>query len=107
MKEKYMKKAIEEAYEGIKSGEGGPFGAVIVKGGRIIGAGHNTVLKDNDPTAHAEVNAIRSASQKINNYDLSGSVLYTTTEPCPMCFSAFIKDSPAKNKALGHSSLSS
>ncbi|MDP8299409.1 MAG: nucleoside deaminase [Candidatus Tantalella remota] len=83
-----MKAAIDEAYKGIDSGDGGPFGAVLVSGDRILASSHNRVLADNDPTRHAEVNVISEAARGKGTYDLSGSVLYTTTEPCPMCFSA-------------------
>ena len=84
----YMSLAIEEAREGIRKGHGGPFGSVIVKDGQIIGQGHNMVLKNNDSTAHGEIMAIRNAEQNIGSYDLSGSILYTTGEPCPMCLAA-------------------
>jgi tRNA(Arg) A34 adenosine deaminase TadA len=67
---------------------GGPFGAVIVKDGKVIGRGHNSVTTDCDPTAHAEVNAIRDACKTIDNFSLKGSVLYTSCEPCPMCLTA-------------------
>lgn len=77
----YMKVAIEEARFGIHKGHGGPFASVIVKNGTIIGKGHNTVLKDNDSTAHGEINAIRNAEKELGTYDLSGAVLYTTGEP--------------------------
>lgn len=71
--------------------EGGPFGAVITdKEGNIIAKGNNMVLKNNDPTAHAEITVIRDACQKLNTYDLSGYILYTSCEPCPMCLSAII-----------------
>ena len=70
--------------------DGGPFGAVIVKDGKIIGRGHNTVIKSMDATAHAEVNAIRKASKVLGTHDLSGCILYTSAEPCPMCLSAII-----------------
>ena len=71
--------------------EGGPFGAVITdKGGNIIATGNNMVLKNNDPTAHAEITVIRDACQKLNTYDLSDYILYTSCEPCPMCLSAII-----------------
>lgn len=70
--------------------DGGPFGAVIVKDGKIITSAHNTVIKSMDATAHAEINAIRKASKILNTNDLSGCVLYTSTEPCPMCLSAII-----------------
>ena len=84
----FMQIAINEAKKGLKNKEGGPFGAVIVKDGKLISKAHNTVLKDNDPTAHAEVNAIRKASKKLANFDLSNCELYSTCEPCPMCYSA-------------------
>ena len=87
----YMKVAKEMAENGIKANEGGPFGSVIVdKEGHIIATGNNQVLKNNDPTAHAEVMAIRNACAKLNTYDLSGYILYTSCEPCPMCLSAII-----------------
>ena len=86
--EAFLKLAIEEALKGIRRGEGGPFGALIVKDGKIIGKGHNTVLKSHDPTAHAEVNAIRNACNNVENHHLTGSVMYTNFEPCPMCLSA-------------------
>lgn len=85
---RYMRRAFEEALNGIKSEEGGPFGAVIVLDGKIVGKGHNTVLKDLDPTAHAEINAIREAANKLGLVHLKEAVLYTTCEPCPMCLSA-------------------
>ncbi|MBF0253261.1 MAG: nucleoside deaminase [Candidatus Omnitrophica bacterium] len=84
----YMILAIEEAKKGIDSFHGGPFGAVIVKGDEIIAKAHNTVLLTKDPTKHAEMNAISEASRKLKNFDLSGCSIYSTTEPCPMCFSA-------------------
>ena len=88
---KYMKIAKENAEKGIKNKEGGPFGAVILdKDGNIIANGNNKVLKTNDPTAHAEVVAIREACRKLNTYDLSDCTLYTSCEPCPMCLSAII-----------------
>ena len=75
----------------MKSNEGGPFGAVITdKDGNIISVANNQVLKNNDPTAHAEVQAIREACKKLNTHDLSGYILYTSCEPCPMCLSAII-----------------
>ena len=70
--------------------DGGPFGAVIVKDGVVIARGHNTVIKDADPTAHAEVNAIREAAKVLGTHDLSGTVLYASSEPCPMCLSSII-----------------
>ena len=88
---KYMEIAKNEAFEGFTNNEGGPFGAVITdKEGNIIAQGHNMVLKNNDPTAHAEITAIRDACKKLNTYDLSSYVLYTSCEPCPMCLSAII-----------------
>ena len=88
---KYMKKAKENADIGITNKEGGPFGAVIVdKEGNIIANGNNKVLKDKDPTAHAEMVAIREACKVLNTIDLSECVLYTSCEPCPMCLSAII-----------------
>ena len=86
--ETFLKLAIDEALTGITAGDGGPFGAVIVKDGRIIGKGHNTVLKSHDPTAHAEINAIRDACHHMKDYHLTGAVIYTNFEPCPMCLSA-------------------
>ena len=84
----FMSAAIEEARNGVRSGDGGPFGAVIVHEGNIVGRGHNTVVATNDPTAHAEVNAIREASRTLGRFDLSDCTIYTTCEPCPMCYSA-------------------
>ncbi len=83
----FMKEAIKIAKKGIKKGQT-PFGAVIVKNGKIIVRAHNTVAKDNDPTAHAEINAIRKAGKKLKTFNLKGCVIYSTCEPCPMCFSA-------------------
>lgn len=87
----FMKIAKENADNGMEKGEGGPFGAVIVdSNNNIIANGNNQVLKNNDPTAHAEIVAIRNACKKLNTYDLSGCTLYTSCEPCPMCLSAII-----------------
>jgi len=84
-----MEVAVQEAKEGVERGEGGPFGAVIVdKDGKIISRAHNMVLQTNDPTAHAEIQAIRKASSRMGKFDLSGCKIYTTCEPCPMCFGA-------------------
>jgi guanine deaminase len=85
--EKFMHRAINKAKEGIKKGQT-PFGACIVKDGKIIGLSHNLVWKNGDITAHAEVSAIRQACKKLKTIDLSGAVIYSTCEPCPMCFSA-------------------
>ena len=84
----FMKRAIELSESKMQIGCGGPFGAVIVKDGKIIGEGWNKVTSTNDPTAHAEVEAIRDASKKLNNFDLSDCEIYTSCEPCPMCLSA-------------------
>lgn len=86
----YMKIAIELSEDNLKTNAGGPFGAVIVKDGQVVGKGSNHVLKNNDPTAHAEVEAIRDACKNLGTYDLSGCVLYTSCYPCPMCFSASV-----------------
>lgn len=88
MDEKYMKRAIDLSREHMEAGHGGPFGAVIVKDGKVIGEGWNCVTSTNDPTAHAEVTAIRDACKKANSFELKGAVLYTSCEPCPMCLSA-------------------
>ena len=85
--EKFMKKAIELSIVNVTKG-GGPFGAVIVKNGKIISEGTNNVTKKNDPTAHAEIVAIRNASKKLKSYSLKGCEIYTSCEPCPMCLSA-------------------
>lgn len=87
---KFMEIAKNLSEENLNTNQGGPFGACIVKDGKIIGKGSNHVLKDNDPTAHAEVVAIRDACKNINSYDLSGCELYTTCYPCPMCIAATI-----------------
>lgn len=87
---KWMAVACNEALEGMNTNEGGPFGAAIVRHGEIIATAHNEVLKTNDPTAHAEINAIRKASEKLGTYDLSECVLYTTCYPCPMCMGAVL-----------------
>lgn len=86
----YMKIAKELSEDNLKTNVGGPFGACIVKDGKIIGKGSNHVLANNDPTAHAEVTAIRDACKNINSYDLSGCEIYTSCYPCPMCLSAII-----------------
>lgn len=87
MDKKYMQRAIELAEESVKRG-GGPFGAVIVRNGELVAEGSNCVTIDNDPTAHAEVSAIRNACKSLNTFDLSGCEVYTSCEPCPMCLSA-------------------
>lgn len=88
---KYMEEAILEAKNGMDNNEGGPFGAVIVDStGKIIAKAHNEVLYTNDPTAHAEIVAIRRACHKMNTRDLKDCIIYSTCEPCPMCLSAII-----------------
>jgi len=87
IEKKFMRKAIELSLNNIKKG-GGPFGAVILKDGKIIATGVNRVTANNDPTAHAEINAIRKAAAKLKNFDLSGCEIYTSCEPCPMCLGA-------------------
>ncbi len=87
MNEHFLQRAIDIAIENVHDG-GGPFGAVIVRNGEIIAASGNRVTHDNDPTAHAEVLAIRKAAHELGSWDLSGCVLYTSCEPCPMCFGA-------------------
>ena len=86
----YMKVAKELAEENLTTNAGGPFGACVVKDGEIIGRGSNKVISENDPTAHAEINAIREACKNIGSHDLSGCELYTSCYPCPMCLSAII-----------------
>ena len=86
----YMKIAKELSDDNINTNAGGPFGACVVKDGKIIGKGSNNVLAHNDPTAHAEIMAIRDACKNINSYDLSCAELYTSCYPCPMCLSAII-----------------
>jgi guanine deaminase len=83
-----MARAIELAIENVRSGRGGPFGAVVVKDGRMIASGTNQVTASNDPTAHAEVIAIRAACAALDTFQLDGCDLYTTCEPCPMCLGA-------------------
>lgn len=87
---KFMEVASSLARDNISTKIGGPFGAVIVKNNEIIGKGSNHVIGNNDPTAHAEIMAIRDACSNINSYDLSGCDIYTTSFPCPMCLSAII-----------------
>lgn len=85
MKMQFMQRAIQLSQEKMRQGAGGPFGAVIVKDGKIIGEGWNQVTSTNDPSAHAEVVAIREACKNIKNFDLSGAEIYASCEPCPMC----------------------
>lgn len=83
-----MQRAIELAKEGVQSGHGGPFGCVIVKDGQVVGEGYNRVTSSCDPTAHAEVVAIRNACTNLNDFQLTGCEIYTSCEPCPMCLGA-------------------
>lgn len=86
--EKFMKMAIDLSRSGMVQGKGGPFGCVIVKDGKVVGQGCNSVLDTNDPTAHAEVVAIRDACKNLGSFQLEGCYLYTSCEPCPMCLGA-------------------
>jgi guanine deaminase len=84
----FLERAIELSRQGMQSGKGGPFGCVIVKDGQIIGEGYNQVTTANDPTAHAEVVAIRNACKTLNSFQLTGCDVYASCEPCPMCLGA-------------------
>jgi len=84
----FLRRAIELAVQNVNAGTGGPFAAVIVRDGKIVGEGVNTVTTTNDPTAHGEVNAIRAACQALSTFTLAGCQLYTSCEPCPMCLAA-------------------
>ncbi len=88
MDEAHMKRAVALAVQGIELGHGGPFGAVVVRDGAVVGEGWNQVLHTKDPTAHAEVVAIRDACRRLGSYDLSGCEIYASCEPCPMCLGA-------------------
>lgn len=92
----FMKRAIDLAQDGMDKNQGGPFGAVIVKDGKIIGEGNNRVTSTNDPTAHAEVVAIREACKHLNSFQLDGCIIYTSCEPCPMCLGAIYWARPEK-----------
>ena len=85
---RFMRQAIDLAVENVRSGAGGPFGAVVVRNGEVIATGVNQVTATNDPTAHAEVVAIRAACRKLGSFQLTGCVMYTSCEPCPMCLAA-------------------
>ncbi len=91
-----MRRAIHLAEEGMKSNSGGPFGAVVVKNGEIIAEGWNRVTSNNDPTAHAEIIAIREACQKLGTFQLEDCEIYTSCEPCPMCLGAIYWARPKK-----------
>ena len=92
----FMREAIRLARQGMDQNEGGPFGAVIVKDGQIVGRGNNQVTSRMDPTAHAEVVAIRNACQELGDFQLNGCILYTSCEPCPMCLGAIYWARPDK-----------
>jgi len=94
--ESFMREAIRLSFETMRSNTGGPFGAVVVKDGKIIARGFNRVLETNDPTAHAEVVAIREACKVLNDFQLSGCSIYTSCEPCPMCLAAIYWARPDK-----------
>jgi guanine deaminase len=92
----FMRRAIELAQKGIDGGQGGPFGALVVRDGEIIGEGCNQVTSTNDPTAHAEIVAIRAACRNLDSFQLDGCVIYTSCEPCPMCLGAIYWARPLK-----------
>ena len=92
----FMSEAIELAREGMMANAGGPFGAIVVKDGEVIGRGNNRVTSTNDPTAHAEVIAIREACSTLGTFQLDGCSIYTSCEPCPMCLGAIYWARPAK-----------
>ncbi len=95
-KEKFMQEAMRIGIEGMRNGCGGPFGCVIVKDNEIVGRGCNSVVSTNDPTAHAEIVAIRDACKNLQSFQLSGCEIYTSCEPCPMCMSAIYWARPSK-----------
>jgi tRNA(Arg) A34 adenosine deaminase TadA len=88
MNKEFMREAIRLSVQQMRAGQGGPFGAVVVRRGRIVGRGWNRVTSDNDPTAHAEISAIRAACRKLKTFKLDDCELYTSCEPCPMCLAA-------------------
>ena len=92
----FMKEAIDLARKGVDNNEGGPFGCVVVKDGKVIGRGNNRVTSDQDPTAHAEMLAIREACDHLSSHQLEGCVIYTSCEPCPMCLGAIYWARPEK-----------
>lgn len=96
LKQYFMREAVNAALKGMQNNEGGPFGCVIVKDGKIVGRGNNKVTSNNDPTAHAEVTAIRDACKNLNTFQLDGCELYTSCEPCPMCLGAIYWARPDK-----------
>jgi guanine deaminase len=96
MSNAFMARAIELSIENVRTGRGGPFGAVVAKGGKIIAEGANNVTATNDPTAHAEIIAIREACKKLGAFELAGCDIYTSCEPCPMCLGAIYWARPDK-----------
>ena len=92
----FMDKAIKKAISGVLNNDGGPFGCVIIKDGKIIGSGNNKVTSTNDPTAHAEIIAIREACKNLNSFQLEDCIVYTSCEPCPMCLGAIYWARPKK-----------
>ncbi len=96
IQEKFMQEAVKTALKGMNSNEGGPFGCIVVKNGKIVGRGNNKVTSTNDPTAHAEVSAIRDACKNLNSFQLEGCEIYTSCEPCPMCLGAIYWARPDK-----------
>ena len=96
MEERFMQRAIELGLENVRSGRGGPFAAVVVRDGKIVAEGANRVTTSNDPTAHAEVVAIRNACAVLGSFQLDGCDIYTTCEPCPMCLGAIYWARPAR-----------
>jgi guanine deaminase len=96
MSNPFMRRAIELSLENVRGGRGGPFAAVVVKDGKIVGEGANRVTSTNDPTAHAEIVAIRAACKALNAFQLDGCDFYTSCEPCPMCMGAIFWARPAK-----------
>jgi guanine deaminase len=96
LKNKFMLEAIRLSHENMQAGKGGPFGCVVVKDGEIIGRGFNQVTSTNDPTAHAEVIAIREACKTLGTFQLTGCEIYTSCEPCPMCLGAIYWARPSK-----------
>ena len=96
MSNRFMARAIELSLENVRSGKGGPFATVIVEDGKIIAEGTNQVTSSNDPTAHAEIVAIREACKKLGTFQLTDCEIYTTCEPCPMCLGAIYWTRPAR-----------
>jgi tRNA(Arg) A34 adenosine deaminase TadA len=94
--EQFMQMAVRLSREGMDKGNGGPFGSIVVKDNEVIGKGYNSVLSDHDPTAHAEIIAIRDACNRLNSFHLEGCEIYTSCEPCPMCLGAIYWARPDK-----------